>query len=489
MMNPLATTDRRCRSAVALLIAAVVLGPAFGSAAEVSDQRLAELDRFWDVQYDQFRLPGLAAAVVDANGTAHIKIRGTGISNDSAFLIGSCSKSITALTALLVLEQKSVELDRAVSDLLPNLEFVGHERSVRIRDLLQHRSGLTRRQGFDDLPTLQELEANRWQLHPAKPPGEEFAYCNLNYSVLGLVIEELTGLPFPDAARTYVFQPLSMDHSYAGAAPEKAPVAPEHRCMFGFAQQVPPTQVKPSRVPSGFVRCSIDDLARFVSCLMNDGLMDGQQVFPAELIRRMRTPKDDEFGYGMGLNCGYFDPVGSVIGHEGATGTAYAAFAFFPDQQLGLVFVTNVNLFDPLTDSGSAIFKSAVRMLGGDEPLAVRPYRLWIRYALIIAGVLTVFQTGRALARWFATGASLRIPSDAAGRLGLLATFAVPVMIWALVLWWTQIPLRHVLRIEPDVMWTLLALTGLGMVRGVIDQCGPSVGRTPDVKDAKSDHD
>ncbi len=414
----------------------------------------------------------MAFAVVEGDEIAHVKVFGDGITEDSAFIIGSCSKTVTALAALLAFDETGIDLDTPINRLLTRVTIPGEVTPPTLRQLLQHRSGFTRVQGFDDLPSLAEVEAHGLLLDLKFPPGERFSYSNRNYSLLGLIIEKVTGQAFCEFVHEQVFKPAGMRTSSCGSVPLVS-AAPEHQYCFGFPRRVAQTNARASQLPSGFLRCSARDLARLQICLLHDGMLDDKQVFPAKLVRQMKAPPDEaEFGYGMGLANGYLDDLGRIIAHEGATPTSYAFHGALTEKELGIVLLININLFDPFTDHGETIYKNMLRILDGQEPVSSHPYRIWVRWALIPVLLFVVWQAGVLLIRWKRAGWPFVWPTTLRRGSSLVFQLVLPVGIWFLVLRWVKVPFKEVLQLDPGVMWSFLFLTATGMVTGVIKSCG-----------------
>ena len=439
---------------------------------EVSSDRIKRLDAYLLSEAGRFHLPGVAYAVVDGGEIAHLNVFGHGVTEDSAFIIGSCSKTVTALAALLALDENGVDLDTPINVLLTKVTIRSSAPPPTLRQLLQHRSGLTRHQGFDPLPSLAEVEAHGFSLDVKFPPGERYSYSNRNYSLLGLIIEKVTGQTFCDVVHERVFKPVGMTASSCGSVPSVS-AAPEHQYCFGFPLRVEQTNAPASQLPSGFLRCSGRDLARLQICLLHDGMLDDKKVFPAKLVRQMKTPPDEaEFGYGMGLVSGYLDDLGPIIAHEGATPTSYAFHGALPEQESGIVLLININLFDPFTDHGETIYKNMLRILDGREPVTSHPYRIWVPWALIPVLLVTVWQAGVLLTRWKRAGWPFAWPTTPRQVFSLVLQVVLPVGIWFLVLSWVNVPFKEVLQLDPDVVWSFLFLTATGMATGVIKSCG-----------------
>ena len=410
-----------------LLVSVFVTSPSQG---EVSPDRIERLDGYLSSEAARFHLPGVAFAVVEGDEIAHVKVFGDGITEDSAFIIGSCSKTVTALAALLAFDETGIDLDTPINRLLTRVTIPGEVTPPTLRQLLQHRSGFTRVQGFDDLPSLAEVEAHGLSLDLKFPPGERFSYSNRNYSLLGLIIEKVTGQAFCEFVHEQVFKPAGMRTSSCGSVPLVS-AAPEHQYCFGFPRRVAQTNARASQLPSGFLRCSARDLARLQICLLHDGMLGDKQVFPAKLVRQMKAPPDEaEFGYGMGLANGYLDDLGRIIAHEGATPTSYAFHGALTEKELGIVLLININLFDPFTDHGETIYKNMLRILDGQEPVSSHPYRIWVRWALIPVLLFVVWQAGVLLIRWKRAGWPFVWPTTPRRGSSLVFQLVLPVGIW-----------------------------------------------------------
>ncbi len=462
---------------VALALTCLTASP---TRADVSPELVQQLDEYLDTEVNRFHLPNLAFALVDGDEIVHVKTKGDRITEDSAFLIGSCSKTITALATLLALDEAGIGLDTPIDELLDGIRTVSDYRAPTVRELLQHRSGLTRIAGFGSIPSLNEIQANGLSLSLSYRPGEQFSYSNANYSVLGVLIEKVAGGTYCEFVQQRIFGPAGMTSSSCGPTAESANVAAEYQYCFGFSRQTSPMTPPPSRIPAGFLRSSVTDLARLQIALTHEGVIDGEQIFPAALIRLMRTPANDAtYGYGMGLAIGSLESGGLIIAHEGATPTSYAFLGALVEQQRGIVLLTNINLFDPFTDHGESIYKNVFRILNGQQPVLARPYRIWLRWALIPILVLNVWQLTALLLRWKRAGWPFALPETMRRRLWLLFQLALPVGCWVFILRWVQVPFFEVLKLDPDIMWSFLFLTATGMIAGVIKECaGPDLQAT-----------
>ncbi|MET9502272.1 serine hydrolase [Streptomyces sp. NPDC006622] len=140
------------------------------------------------------------------------------------FRAGSVTKVVTAAAVLKLVARGEIDLDRPVQRYLPGL--LGKDfRPVTVRQLLNHTSGIPAGDGLGD--TFEEVYAHRYDTltpqavvasaaakGPEFRPGRKQHYLNINYTVLGLLIEKVTGRPYASAATGLVLAPAGMRDSY-----------------------------------------------------------------------------------------------------------------------------------------------------------------------------------------------------------------------------------------------------------------------------------
>ncbi len=133
--------------------------------------------------------------------------------------VASISKVATAIAVLRLFDQKKISLDKPVKEYLANFPF----KSIRVRDLLTHRSGLPHYHYFVDHYTnrswcLSNRDVLELMIKHKIPlnykPNGKFAYCNTNFVMLALIIEKITGKKFPKAMQELVFKPLKMKNTF-----------------------------------------------------------------------------------------------------------------------------------------------------------------------------------------------------------------------------------------------------------------------------------
>jgi CubicO group peptidase (beta-lactamase class C family) len=199
------------------VIGTLVVAGAASSAADVS-----AIDAYIQAEIALNDVPGAAVAVwrkgsvMYANGFG---VRSTATNEpmtaDTPVDLASLSKSLTAVAVSQLSRQGKIDPDAPVTKYLPELQ--GAFTRIRIRHLIRHTSGLTRRDDFlvpcCGQPGEYDLNLAARRLSVAKPsssPGAEFAYANSNYVLLAAVVQRVSGQFFPVFMRESVFRPLAM---------------------------------------------------------------------------------------------------------------------------------------------------------------------------------------------------------------------------------------------------------------------------------------
>ena len=140
----------------------------------------------------------------------------------TVYRIGSITKQFTALAIMVLVEQGKVNLNDIMLDYLPNYPQRDHK--VTIDQLLNHTSGIKSYTDIEKFWEISESDLSRQEvvdLFSSEPvefsPGENFQYNNSGYYLLGLIIENVSGMSYADFLKTNVWQPLEMfDTHYLG---------------------------------------------------------------------------------------------------------------------------------------------------------------------------------------------------------------------------------------------------------------------------------
>ncbi len=244
---------------------------------------------------EKYHIPGMAVVEVDSEGVIFEGTYGDCESVDQTFIIGSLSKSFTALAVMQLSEEGKVNIDAPISDYIDCkawfVDGTDYER-IRVRDLLNQTSGI-------------ETYAKLGELVSTDAYGSHI-YANANYGLLGLIIESVSGVSYEEYINANVFTPLGMTHSYASYSDEmKQSLLKGNRNYFGLFVEGEPDypgdlkEVQWTNVPGGYLSSSASDMAKYLQMY----LRGGEDIIGKESIDKMfyeNVPNGEDGFYGMG---------------------------------------------------------------------------------------------------------------------------------------------------------------------------------------------
>jgi CubicO group peptidase (beta-lactamase class C family) len=376
-----------------------------------SSSAYAALDAYIDEQMHRLRIPGASLAVLEGNRVVHQ--RGFGLARpggelptaQTPFFIGSLTKSFTALGVMQLVEAGKVDLDAPVQRYLPWFRVADLQASeqITLRHLLNQTSGFPAMAGeviledYGDGPDATERKVRSMATLKTNPVGEKCDYCNLNYDVLGLIIETVSGEAYPDYIQNHIFNPLEMSHSYTKRAVAKQNgLARGHRHWFGFPVPAPDLPDPRAALPSGYLISCVEDMAHYLSAHMNGGRYKDVQILSAPGIDELHRGVMEYFPMGIPsgkYGMGWFDiDLGDTktFTHSGNVPDFSAYMGFIPDQHKGLVILFNADPYGlpPITEE---IGMGMVAVLAGKQPEPMKwGFLQWIFRLLPLLPLLQV---------------------------------------------------------------------------------------------------
>ena len=186
---------------------------------------ISKIDEFMTNEIERLNLPGASLAIVKGDQVEYLQgygianPNGTNMTPQTPIVLGSVTKSFTALAIMQLVEQGKIRLEDPVQSYIPWFQIADKEESkkITIQHLLNQTSGLSTYDGQVSISqgnqTLKEHIQSLVNTELAYPVGEQYQYSNLNYSILGLVIEEVTNKSYKEYINEYIFKPLEMNNS------------------------------------------------------------------------------------------------------------------------------------------------------------------------------------------------------------------------------------------------------------------------------------
>jgi CubicO group peptidase (beta-lactamase class C family) len=314
-------------------------------------------------------IPGLAIAVVKNGEVVYVEgfgvrdVRsGEPVDENTIFAIGSASKAFTAAAVADLVDKKLLEWDDPVTKYLPGFRVYDPyvTRELTVRDLLSHRSGLLRGDQLwfaTELSREEILERVRFQ-EPTSSFRSQFGYNNNMFLAAGQVVLAETGKTWDEYLREEFFTPLQMERSTTSTLPLSSMqnVAQPHQEIDGEVRAIEWRNID-NIAPAGSINSSAREMTNWLKLQLAKGDFEGREILsekaiaemrePHTLIRRtggweLMTPGSNFMAYGLGwfLN----DYRGrKIVHHGGNIDGMHALVAMLPEEELGLVVLTNHN--------------------------------------------------------------------------------------------------------------------------------------------------
>ncbi len=288
---------------------------------------------------------------------------------DDLFRVGSISKLFTSLTVLSLVDDGLVDLDAPLSQYIDRVDT---GEGVMVRDALQHRSGIpdyTESAGFLDM--LLGDTSREWTpeetiaLIPAGVldfvPGSTFVYSNTNYIMLGLLIEEVTGLSYHEAVRSRLINPLKLTNTYLAEFEDGPAVFGGYYQLLGSIEPLTfdYTSLATSAWSAGAIVSNGQDLHTVLSALF------AGEIISPELVTQMTANPE----YGFAIFVPEFNSETPLFGHDGRIPGSGTFYVHAPETGMTVFTVSNAGHLKvtPATgDTAEAIGVRGVQLVSGD---------------------------------------------------------------------------------------------------------------------------
>lgn len=441
----------------------------FGTEFTENDSRFAQFEKYLTEINQAYHIPGMAFVLVTPEKTIFSKSFGQCNSLDQQFFIGSMSKSYTALCTMQLIEKGLIKIDDDISVYLPQYKF---EKPVTVRSLLNHTSG------FD---TYMKLSDGK-KLKLTDSYGK-YEYANVNYDLLGKIIERVSGLSYEEYIAQNVFSPLGMKGSRGKASrlKDSPRLLQSNRNFFGFFKKGEadyPVEKSWFHEPAGYIATTPNDHAEYLRMYLNDGCSaGGKQVIKKESIDSMwyenvslGVSQYDAY-YGRGWNLMNYDGQ-VIVFHGGQVETGITYQFILPEEKVAVCFMINGNDEFGMNNLVDNAFWNSLKILKGEEPDAVNHASYFLihgvldlLYLLILA--LSVFILTRGLK-------ARKVEQQSTAKkvlkisLSILGFIVWPVLLLTFTNLFIDTPLWVVKQFVPDLYGILIASSVLSVAGGVL---------------------
>ena len=339
----------------------------------------AQLDELFATTFDETGLPGATARITIGDTTWEQTLGVDDLETKAPFdpeayvRIASITKTFTGNAILQLADEGKLSLDDTLESYIPG---IANGETITIRNLLAMDSGIWDFTADDELvgrfdadPMFEWTPEQTVELIKAQPadfaPGEKVAYCDSNYVLLGLILEQVTGMTAAEAVNTMVVDRLGLTHTDFPAPNE--PGVPDP-ATTGYLTPPEGSTAEPTVVgdinpqfawTAGAMTSNLDDMEAWAR-----ELGDGTLLKPETQALRLQGEAFDgqkiDLGYGLGLTT-----LNDMVGHNGAI-IGYTSFIFaFPEHDMTIVVLGNES--NNFTTDATTIGFSLIKALYPDQ--------------------------------------------------------------------------------------------------------------------------
>lgn len=332
--------------------------------AEPPPQVDAELSALLEGVVAETELPAVGVTVFDSDTVIETAIAGVRRRGDSTaaqvtdkFSIGSNTKAMTATLVAMYVDEGLISWDTTVEDVYADeLESLDSGLSgVTVRQLLNHTAGIDDELAY--VPLLAQTDLTRPVVEqrlvtteitlarPAHHPTGQYEYSNVGYTLVGGMLEQLTGMSWEDQIQARLFDPLGMDSCgfYAPGTPGEVDQPWGHFTEVGGEPMDPgdPDAEYPHVLaPAGMVHCSMADWTVFLQSQLRGFQGQGGEIISPEAFAELQTPPESsDYALGWVTMDG---PDGIVLTHDGSNDRFMSEAWLIPGRDWGVLAVTNL---------------------------------------------------------------------------------------------------------------------------------------------------
>lgn len=394
--------------------------PDVRAASRAGTSDYSAIDEFVNEQMKTLNIPGVALAIVQDGQIQYMQGYGTpsaskgAVTPQTPFMLASVSKSFTALAIMQLVESKKLDLDTPIQKYLPWFQLADGQESgnITVRQLLNQTSGfseldgnrLNLSNGTDKDSIITDLkQANGF--HLVNSPGTSFTYSNVNYGLLGAIIESVSGQSYEEYVRQHIFEPLEMKHTFTSLSDAQKNGATEgFYPLFDIPIEYNNYMLySRTMTPWAGIFSSAEDMSHYMIAHLNEGNYGDINLLSPTGMNELHKPGiqiDKWSGYAMGWwvapdfdiasqdQNGYTVPI--AISHEGSWANYRTIVILVPQKKIGVTVLMNTN--NPAIESAFAMVGwNVLAIYSGYEPSYYPPGEDFIRqHARIIFTVIFI---------------------------------------------------------------------------------------------------
>ena len=372
------------------LLLASAAGPTRAAQAPAPKATLGDFDAYAARIMQDWKVPGLAVAVVQDGQVVLLKGYGyrdvekkLPVTTRTLFGIGSISKSFTVTSMGMLADEGKLDWDKPVRNYLPKFKLYDPVSSERVtpRDLVTHRTGLPRHDAvwYSSDFSRADLVRRLQYLEPSRQLRYTYQYNNLMFMTAGYMVGQIAGTTWEDFVRRRILTPLGMQNTNFSIvdSQKSADFAQPYQNAKDVVKLMPFHNVD-ALGPAGSINSCAEDMAQYLMFHMSKGRRGATRLLSENNSNQMQIPQMVEpsserwkeiglASYGLAFNVSAYRGH-KMVSHGGAIDGFTAQFAFLPQDQIGVVALANLDADkDPVPIM--VVYNVFDRLLGLDQVL------------------------------------------------------------------------------------------------------------------------
>jgi D-alanyl-D-alanine carboxypeptidase len=307
--------------------------------------------------------PGIVVAVTDRNHLQKVFVHGYAdlktkrpLTPNSLFLIGSISKSFTAVALMELRDEGRFDSHAPISNYLPSFRLDSRFPAVTGHDLLSHTSGLPNYRA--DLSSSQYVTYALRKFEPSYAPGAHYWYSDIGFQILGYVIESIARVPYHQVIERRVFAPLGMTSSFATVDDALRTRLPVGYVRWPYDNTYVEAPWFEYAAADGSIVSNAEDMCAYARFILNRGTTRNGKLLSEESFKLLTTPVLDDYAYGLQVH----DNNGeTLIEHTGGIAGFHSLLEANMSGGFAVVILSNAGLDVALTQWLTQAVRAAYR--------------------------------------------------------------------------------------------------------------------------------
>jgi CubicO group peptidase (beta-lactamase class C family) len=308
-----------------------------------------KITEFVETERNAYNIPGIVVGITNADSIIYLQNFGSGEIND-LYLIGSNSKSFTALAILILQKNGLLDINEPVVKYISWFKYhdANLSNNVTVKDLLNHTSGIPRKLGMYEPRHNTEIQKYYSdllnQVSPQNSDMGNYEYSNLNYQLLGLIIEKISNKKYSDYLKGEILEPLNLNETFATQKESKQyglKTSYQYLLYFPFLQKS--INNNDYTVPSGFIWSTAENMCHYLRALMKSSDSTEKLNIDQNITEQLFKPRTDIGSvYGMGWEIRKWKEY-ERFKHDGLTQSFSSSMLILPELEIGIIIMSNIN--------------------------------------------------------------------------------------------------------------------------------------------------